>query len=136
MANVEQEREFDVDADQMWKTIGDFANLDSWASGIESIDLSDGNKTRKLNLPGGAVITEHLVESGDRTYTYSLDEGGALPVKNYRSTLSAIERGAGRCKVSWTATFDPADGTPEETAVQIINMVYASGLENIAKAVG
>lgn len=136
MANVEQEREFEIDADRMWKTIGDFTKLDEWAGGIESVDLSNEGKTRKLNLPGGACIVEHLVDEGDQTYTYALDPGGPLPVTNYTSTISAHDAGDGRCKVRWTAQFDPADGTPEETAVQIVNMVYSSGLDSIAKKLG
>jgi len=136
MAKVEQERDYEIDAQQMWKTIGDFARLDDWAAGIESIDIIDEGRTRRLNLSGGAVIVEHLVDEGEQTYTYSLDPGGALPVTNYTSTLSTEDAGDGRCTVRWTAEFDAADGTPEETAVQIINMVYASGLETIAKKLG
>jgi len=133
MAQVDHEREYEVDAAEMWSTIGDFADLGKWASGFDSIDIENGGKTRRLNLPGGALIVEHLVDEGHRSYTYALDEGGALPVKNYRSTLGVSETGSGRCKVSWSGTFEAADGTPEETAVQIINMVYSGGLEGIAK---
>jgi hypothetical protein len=133
MAQVDQERAFEVDADEMWKTIGDFTDLGKWSSGLGSIDIEDGGKTRRINLPGGALVVEHLLEEGDRSYTYSLDDGGALPVKNYRSTLGVTEQGAGRCKVTWSGTFDPADGTAEEQAVQIINMVYSGGLDGIAK---
>jgi hypothetical protein len=133
MPKVECEREYKVDADEMWSTIGDFTSLDKWSSGIESVDLSDGGKTRKLNLPGGLAITEHLLSEGEKSYTYSLDPGGPLPVVDYTSTISVREAGDGSCVVKWDAEFAAADGTPEEQAVQIINMVYTNGLETIAK---
>ena len=64
MAKVEQEREYDIDspAQMLEDDFGDFERLGRMGeSDIESIDLSNGGKTRKLNLPG-ASITEHLVD--------------------------------------------------------------------------
>jgi hypothetical protein len=135
MATVERDREFNVSADDLWKKIGDFARIDEWASGIEKLELSDAGKTRTITVGGGATITERLLEEGDRSYTYSLDAGGAMPVVGYRSTLAVAPNGADGCIVHWRGEFDPAEGTPEEVAVQIIGMVYDAGLAGMEKAV-
>jgi mxaD protein len=135
MATVEREKGFNVGADVVWKVIGDFAAVDKWAPGIEKVEISDGGKTRTIFLPGGARIVEHLTAEGDKTQSYALDPGGALPVVGYTSTLSAEDTADGGCVVRWTGSFEPAEGTTEETAVQIIGMVYDGGLSGIEKAI-
>jgi hypothetical protein len=135
MATVEREKEFKVSADEMWNLIGDFAGLEKWATGVGGVEISDGGKTRTITM-GGNTITERLVDEGEHTQTYALDDGGALPVKGYRSTLTATDTGDGTCVVRWVGNFEPADGTPEETAVQIIGMVYDGGLAGMEKAIG
>ncbi len=136
MATVEREREFNISADDMWKVIGEFGGLNKWATGIDGLELTDGGKTRNLTVMGGAKITERLLDEGDRSYTYSLDPGGALPVVDYKSTLSVEPKGDAQCLVRWRGDFKPAEGTPEEAATQIIGMVYDGGLDGMSKAVG
>ncbi len=131
MATVEREQGFDISADEMWKKIGDFTNLDGWAKGLEGVEISDGGKTRTITTGGGQIV-EHLVEEGDHFYTYSLDPGGMMPVVDYRSTITVHDNGDGSCRVHWKGTFSPAEGTPEELASQIVGMVYDSGLAGMA----
>jgi hypothetical protein len=131
MATVEREHEFSVSADELWNKIGDFTKIDDWAKGIESVEISDGGKTRTITL-GGNQIVEHLVEEGDRSYTYSLDPGGMMPVLDYRSTIAVKDAGDGKCVVHWKGTFEPAEGTTEEAASQIVGMVYDSGLAGMS----
>ena len=134
MATVEREKEFNASADAVWDIVGDFAAIQKWAS-VDDVEISDGGKTRTINM-GGSKITERLVDEGERTQTYALDDGGALPVKGYRSTLTATDAGDGKCLVRWVGNFEPAEGTTEEMACQIIGMVYDGGLAGMEKAVG
>ncbi len=136
MATVERERELNANADDVWKKIGDFAGLDNWATGIEKLELSDEGKTRTITVGGGATITERLVEEGERSYTYTLDAGGPMPVVGYRSTIRVEDKGGDACVVHWRGDFEPAEGTTEEMATQIVGMVYDGGLAGIEKAVG
>jgi len=133
MATVEREKEFNVSANDMWKVIGDFTAIQKWAA-VDDVEISDGGKTRTINM-GGSKITERLLEDGDLTQSYALDDGGALPVKGYKSTITAKDLGDGKCTVHWSGNFEPADGTTEEMAVQIIGMVYDGGLAGMEKAV-
>jgi carbon monoxide dehydrogenase subunit G len=119
-------------ADEMWKRIGDFTTVNTWLPGIESIELLDDGKKRKLTMPGGVAFVEALLEEGDQTHTYTIVEG-PMPFTNYRSTLSVKATDDKSCVVDWHATFDPVEGTPEENATAIVEMIYDAGLDGISK---
>src|SRR5207249_6271176 len=112
----------------MWSKIGDFAGIASWASGIEKSEALEDGKVRRLTVGGGATIVERLIDEGDRSYTYTIEEG-PLPVANYRSTLAVAPNGDGKCVVNWEGTFDPVGD--ENQALTIIGMVYDGGLAAI-----
>lgn len=130
MAEVRKTKDVDVDADELWARIGDFEALNKFLTNVEPPELLDGGKTRRIVM-GPSEIIERLVETGDRSYTYTMDAGGPMPVKSYRSTISVEPTGEGKSTVTWAADFEPADGTPEEMVVQIINGVYDSGLAQL-----
>ena len=132
MATVEREKDFNVGTAAMWDVIGDFARIDKWAA-VDNVDISDGGKTRTITM-GGSKIVERLVEEGDLTQSYALDDGGALPVTGYRSTIT-VTGGDDTCTVHWSGTFEPAEGTTEDLACQIVGMVYDGGLAGMEKAV-
>jgi hypothetical protein len=129
MAEVHKTQEFDIAPDELWALIGDFHGMGKWAgTDTESID---GGARRKIVMGPNAII-ERLVEEGERSYTYAIDEG-PLPVANYVSTLSVKDAGDGKSVVDWHGKFDPAEGSDEAAAVQIVDMVYSGGLAAIAK---
>jgi hypothetical protein len=132
MAEVHRTQEFDVAPDELWGLIGDFHGIHRWVPGIEPSESLDGGARRKLAMGPGGAIVERLLEEGERTYTYAIEEG-PMPVRNYRSTLSVKEAGDGKSLVDWHGTFDPAEGATEEAAVQIVEMVYTAGLDGISK---
>lgn len=131
MAKVERTKEFDVAPDELWELIGDFHGLHKWIPGVEPSEQIDGGKRRKLAM-AGATLIEGLVREGERSYTYTIDES-PLPVKDYESTLSVTEGAGGKSVVNWVGTFDPADGANEQSAVQIVEMVYDGGLAGLEK---
>ncbi len=132
MAEVHVTRDFDKAPDELWGIIGDFHGLHKFQPNIEPSESIEGGTARVLTI-GPNKITERLVEQGERSYTYSMDDGGPLPVTNYQSTLSVLDAGDGKSTVDWKSTFDPAEGGTEESAVQIVTMVYEGGLAGIAK---
>jgi hypothetical protein len=132
MPEVHKTRDFDKPADEMWDLIGDFHGLHKWSGAEPSESIEDGT-ARKFQI-GPTTLIERLVEEGDRSYTYSMDDGG-LPVKGYVSTISVLDRGDGKCTVDWVGKFDPADPDNEEGAVQIITMIYEGGLAAMEKTV-
>jgi len=53
-------------------------------------------------------------------------------VAGYRSELSVRDEGAGRCKVRWSSTFEPSDGS-EADATAAIRGVYQAGFDSLKK---
>ena len=131
MAKVHKTREFDKPADEVWGVIGDFHGMHKWVDGIEPSESLEGGTKRRFVMGGGQMV-ERLVEEGNRSYTYTIEEG-ALPVANYEATLSVKENGTDACIVDWVGTFEPAEGGTEESAVQIVEMVYEGGLAAMEK---
>jgi hypothetical protein len=133
MAEVHLTRDFDKPADEVWSLIGDFHGMHRFNSQMPPTESIDDGTARKITM-GPNTIIERLVEQGDRSYTYTMDDGGPLPVKNYRSTLSVQDAGGGKSTVAWESTFDAADGGDGEGAKQILTMVYTGGLDAIEKS--
>jgi hypothetical protein len=132
VATVERTKNFDVAPDELWALIGDFHGMEKWA-GMASESI-DGGKRRKFQLGPNAMI-ESLVSEGERSYTYAIDEG-PMPVSGYQATLSVNDDGNGKSVVTWVGTFEPAEGSTEEAATQMVGMVYDGGLAAIEKALG
>ncbi len=132
MAEVHKQQEFDIDPEELWSLIGDFHGIHKWIPGVEPSEKLEGGARRKMTVGPGSAIIERLLEEGDRSYTYAIEEG-PLPVQNYRSTLSVKDGGNGKSIVDWHGKFDPAEGATEESAVQIVDMVYSGGLDGLSK---
>ena len=135
MAEVHLTRDFAKPADEVWALIGDFHGLHKFQPQMQPTESIDDGTARKIVM-GPNTIIERLVDQGDRSYTYTMDDGGPLPVKNYRSTLSVADAGGGKSTVEWKSTFEGADGGDGEGAKQIVTMVYTGGLDAIGKALG
>jgi hypothetical protein len=131
MPKVHKSREFDVSADEMWALIGDFHGMHKWAQGLEASVASEDGKSRVFKI-GPNTMVETLLEAGERSYSYAITEG-PMPVENYRSTLSVKGAGDSKCVVDWVGEFEVPDGTPEENAVAIIEMVYNGGLDGMTR---
>lgn len=132
MAEVHITRDFDKHADELWSLIGDFHGIHKWVQGVEPSESIDGGTARKLKMGPNAIV-ERLVDEGERSYTYSMDDGGPLPVTGYQSTISVKDAGDAKSTVDWKGNFEPAEGSTDESAVQIVTMVYEGGLSGLEK---
>lgn len=132
MPEVHKTKEFDIAPDELWALIGDFHGIHKWVPGIQPSESLDGGARRKLTLGPDGAIVERLVDEGDRSYTYAIEEG-PIPVRNYQSTISVKDAGDGRSIVDWHGKFDVEEGTTDEAAVQIVEMVYDGGLDGLSK---
>lgn len=132
MAEVHLTRDLDKPADVVWDLIGDFHGLHKFNPTIQPTESIDDGTARKIVMGPNAIV-ERLIEQSERSYTYSMDDDGPLPVKNYKSTLSVKDTGDGKSTVDWKGTFEPADPNNETGAVQIVTMVYTGGLDSIVK---
>lgn len=126
MTNVHLERKLDVSTQDVWSRIGDFHSVDSWHPVVASQTASEDGRQRTLKTGDGAEIVESLIDRGDTSYSYRIDES-PLPVANYSATISAAPSDGGSV-VTWDAEFDAA-GVSEDEAVAIVSGMLGAGLE-------
>jgi hypothetical protein len=133
MTEVKVTHDYKASADQVWQKIRSFAGLADWLPGI-TCEATDGGKSRKLTMPGGATIIEALEmhDDANRTYGYKIVQS-PQPVKNYHSVIKVVPKGSGST-VEWTSTFEPIG--PEALAKGMMEGIYKTALGALALAVG
>lgn len=133
-------------AEKVWSTVKDFDSLNAWHPAVEKDEIIEGkNNTvgavRLLSLKGGGTIKEKLTayDPTGRSFGYAIVEG-VLPVSSYKSTLTVKSTGENQSSVTWSGRFkrknvadNPAENENDKTAVDAINGVYQSGLDNLKK---
>lgn len=126
MASVHEQESYDIAPNVMWQRIGDFHGFDTWHPAIASQDAREGG-VRVLHLEGGGTVTETLLEEGERSYTYRIDES-QLPVADYNATTAVLDADGGGCVVDWRADFQAA-GASDDEAEEVIRGIFRAGLE-------
>jgi len=136
MSNVSMKLDLPIGADELWEAIGSFGKLSEWHPAVETSDLEDGGRRRRLALVGGGEIVEELkvLDPDAHLYSYSI-LSSPLPVANYVSTLKITPTEDGKCTVQWSSDFE-ADGVPENDAVNVITGIYEAGFESLKKMFG
>ena len=112
----------------MWSRVGDFHALSAWHPAIESQTAEGGESVRELHLGGGGTVVETLLEQGERSYTYSIDDSPLPVADDYRATISVDDADGGGCVITWVADFT-AVGVSDEKAVGIIEGIFQAGLD-------
>ena len=129
MAEVREEGELGVSADEAWKVVGDFVGLiEGMGLPVESAGEGIG-QTRTISM-GPQPIVERLEERDEaaKKIVYSIVEG-PLPVSGYVSTMQLSDAGEGRSKLVWSSTFEPIGD--EATAKQIVSGIYTGGIAGL-----
>jgi mxaD protein len=138
----------DASAYKVWHTARDFNALNTWHPALASDEIVEGtNNTvgavRLLTLKGGGTIKEKLLafDAAHYTFKYAIVDG-VIPVSDYTSTFVVKSLGKGKSSVTWSGQFkrknlgdNPGDKENDKTAIDTINGVYESGLENLKKFV-
>lgn len=117
---------------EVWAKVGGWCAIADWHPVVAKCDESEaeGRKTRTLTTGDGAVIKETMLEGGDTSYGYRIDES-PLPVENYTASFAADAAGD-KVRVVWSANFDPKGDEAE--AVKVMQGVFDGGLEAIKKS--
>jgi mxaD protein len=136
MGAVEEECEFEAGVDDVWKVVGDFGGLLEALGVPFELDGQGIGQTRKISMRGEPTV-ERLEERDDQAHrlVYSI-VAGALPLRDYRSTMLVRPAGAGRSHLSWSSTFEAADGTSEEEAGALVRSIYRGGMAGLQKHFG
>ncbi len=132
MSEVQVEGEIAAPIDDVWKVVGDFAELLRVQRLPTTVEGEGIGMTRRVQM-GSAVIVERLEAHDDASYTtvYSVVEG-PIPITDYRATITLAPVSEGTTKIRWTTTFQPA-GIPESDACKMLEGVYGRGIKALQK---
>jgi len=128
MTNIDRHIVLSVPATAVWSLVGDPARICDWHPAIVSSPM-DGDR-RTCTFPDGASIVERISTRDDAAmkYTYTIVEG-AVPMRDYVSTIAVIPVDAGSCKLQWSGTFEPLG--PEADVSAFVAGVYQAGLDAV-----
>ncbi len=123
----------------LWEKVGGWCAIKDWHPAIAACDESkEGDDTfRTLTLKDGGKIKEKLVDTGTTSYRYEIIES-PLPVKNYEAQFSVTpdDDDLDEINVSWSATYDPADGKEDKEARKVIDGIFKDGIDSIKAKYG
>lgn len=123
----------------LWEKIGGWCAIEQWHPAVAKCEESkEGDDTfRTLTLQDGGKIKERLADTGTTSYRYEIIES-PLPVKNYEAQFSVTpdDDDLDEINVSWSATYDPADGTDAKDARKVIDGIFKDGMESIEAKYG
>lgn len=116
--------------DELWARVGDFANPD-WLRGVTRLRIEGQGPgaVRVLGVPGGVELRETLVSEGERSLTWSMDDGSPLPVRDYEATI-AVDDDGGRARITWTSRFESA-GPPDEILERMLTDMQTDMLRGL-----
>jgi len=139
MTNVSVKNTINVSADEIWKTLSSFRNVEKYIPLVKSstVEGSGVGAKRTCIIPnesGGEGKVEEELKSLDndaKTFSYSITSS-PMPLVNYLSTVKVKDLGNGRCEVEWSSTFEPK-GMPEEEVAKMIKDIYLTALSGLKK---
>ena len=139
MTNVVVKDTINAAADEIWKTLSSFRDVEKYIPLVKSstVEGSGVGAKRTCIIPsesGGEEKIEEEVQSFDndaKTFSYSITSS-PMPLENYLSTIKVKDLGNGRCEVEWSSTFEPK-GMPEEEVVKMINDIYVAAIDGLKK---
>lgn len=116
MASIRTEFEIDVDADRVWRVIGDWVDGPvGMANGYVASSSVEGD-VRVVTFAKGNVARERLIarEEGERRIVYSLIGDTVCP-EHDNTAMQIVAIGPGRCRFVWTR-----DVLPDELAGRLL----------------
>jgi len=139
MTNVSVKDTINAAADEIWKTLSSFGDVEKYIPLVKSstVEGSGVGAKRTCIIPsesGQEGKVEEEIKSFDddaKTLSYSITSS-PLPVENYLGTIKVKDLGNGRCEVDWSSTFEPK-GMPEEEVVKMINDIFVTAIDGLKK---
>lgn len=134
MLSVEESTEVMVDADRLWKAVGDFGTAARWHPQLSGVTVIDGpaGRARLLQFKTGGEQLERLrdVDEAHRVYRYSV-ERTSLPVQGYTGELRVEAADTGTSRIVWAAHFMLADEGDGRTIEAVRHFLHdgAVGIE-------
>jgi hypothetical protein len=127
MLSVEEATEVMVDADRLWKRVGDFGTAPRWHPQVSGVTVIDGptGRARLLQFKTGGEQLERLqaVDDAHKAYRYTVERTN-LPVQDFTGELRVEAAAGDTSRIVWTAHFklaDEGDGRTIEAVRQFLH---------------
>ncbi len=135
MANAKVEERIEASADKVWALVNwrAFGDLVKDFAGPIDYDGEQVGATRTIVTDEGDKLVERLVELNEGCdYTYTVDEYGPTPFRDYYSKVSVTPDGDEACMLTFQAEFTPF-GETEENCVEMWQGVFQAPIAAIKK---
>lgn len=135
MTEYVMEASFEVDADELWGTVGNWRRVDAFLPMITSCETTgdEPGANRSIKIEGDHWVEEELLrhEPEIRSYTYAILRS-SFPFRDYVATMKINEDPEGGCSFVWSCRFKP-DGASEDEVIGIMEYFYGTGMAELAK---
>jgi len=137
MTNVSVKGTINASADDVWKTVGSFRDIEKYFPLVKS-SVTEGSglgakRTCTIGTPDGkeTKINEEVTnfDENAKSLTYEIAGFSPFPFENYKGTVKVADTGNNTCEIEWSCTFD-AKG-PEDELTKMMNDVYTSGINGL-----
>ena len=135
MATVTQFEDLALPAQDIWDVIGDFGDIQKWASIIkeQSVEQAPEGLVRTLVI-GEVTVREARIADSQFSYTYSILD--RAPMNDHRSTVAVIPLDATTSRLMLTLSVSPYGDQTEEMLVERHTKALSGNLRAMKKAVG
>lgn len=135
MATVTQFEDLALPAQDIWDVIGDFGDIQKWASIIkeQSVEQAPEGLVRTLVI-GEVTVREARIADSQFSYTYSILD--RAPMNDHRSTVAVIPLDATTSRLMLTLSVSPYGDQTEEMLIERHTKALSGNLRAMKKAVG
>ena len=131
----------DAPIDRVWALVREFDGVSHWNPGVTKARMETGTATapgsvRHLDIAGGAVFRETLLELSDleHFYTYDIIES-PLPLQNYISTHRFVPiTHTSQTLGIWESRFDCDPAQQNDMAHIVGDQIYIGGMTGLNAA--
>ncbi len=137
MTNVSVKGTINASADDVWKTVGSFRDIEKYLPLVKS-SVTEGSglgakRTCTIGTPDGkeTKLEEKITnfDENAKSLTYEITGFVPLPVENYKGTVKVADAGNNTCEIEWSGTFDAK--APEDEVTKMMNDVYTSAINGL-----
>ncbi len=137
MTNVSVKGTINASADDVWKTVSSFREIEKYLPFVKS-SVTEGSglgakRTCTVTTPDGkeAKINEEVTnfDENAKSLTYEIAGFSPFPFENYKGTVKVVDAGNNTCEIEWSGTFDAK--APEDEVTKMMNDVYASAINGL-----
>jgi len=139
MTNVSVKGTINASADDVWKTVSSFRDIEKYLPLVKS-SVTEGSglgakRTCTVATPDGKEekINEEITnfDENAKSLTYEIAGFSPFPFENYKGTVKVADAGNNTCELEWSCTFD-AKG-PEDELTKMMNDVYVAAIDGLKK---